>query len=614
MKKNYFLTLLLSLFVSVVSFSQVILAENFTYADGSLVGNGAWAREGGTAGDFKVASGQAVVQHGTPSEDVKIAFTSVTGDVYVGFDFSVDDLGAPYSGSDNEYFTHLDFKARMDIVPPTGGGDFRVGISSSSSTAQATWGADLTFGTTYRAIIKFDQVTGTAQLWINPANSTDTSISGSADGAATVKEFELRQSDSSENETVRVDNLMIGKTFNDVLVFAAQTNPSLTVSSPSDNTEFNPSTTEVPVKFSISNFTLSKDNGSGGSDGSGQGYIKASLKKDGTPEPETKFFTDTPTPINVTAGSTYIATAELVDNNGNSLNPKVQTSVTFSVATYTDVTDLAALRAGTEGKYYKVTGGVAVSYVAGGSRNQIYMQDATGGILIDDPNGVITTSYNAGDGLSNIVGKLSSYGSVLQLVPTTDYGTAGSTGNSISTQTVTITDLNTNLNTYESEWVKITGVTFADADGTKVFEAGKNYNISDGTNTLVFRTNFSGADYIGQIIPTSTASITGIAAEFNGTSQIFATSTANIVLGVEKNNILGFTAYPNPVKNGRLTVTTSSVDSKEVTIYNVLGKRVFTQKFTGNTKQLDISNINSGIYIMKVIEGEKIATKKLVIK
>tara|TARA_B100000809_G_scaffold56721_1_gene52732 strand:+ start:27577 stop:28500 length:924 start_codon:yes stop_codon:yes gene_type:complete len=221
MEKKYFFTLLMTL-ITAVSFGQVIIAEDFSYTDGSLVGNSTWENVSGTAGDLLVTSGQAVVQHGTPSEDVKITFAEVSGDIYVGFDFTVDDLGAPYSGgTDYEYFVHLGFKARMDIQAGTTGGDFTVGISSGGSTAEATLATDLTFGQTYRAIIKFDQVTGTAQLWISPAVSTDTSISGSGVGAFTIPSFDLRQSDSSENETIRVDDLMIGQTFNDVLVFAA---------------------------------------------------------------------------------------------------------------------------------------------------------------------------------------------------------------------------------------------------------------------------------------------------------------------------------------------------------------------------------------------------------
>ena len=223
MKKNYILTLLLTI-ISAVSFGQVIIAEDFSYADGSLVPNGGWANESGTVGDLLISSGEAVIQHGTPSEDATIAFDSGTGDVFVGFDFSVDDLGAPYTGgTDFEYFAHIDFKARLDVQAGANGGDFTVGISSGSSTAEATWAADLTFGQMYRAILKFDQVTGVAQLWINPTASSDTSISGSESGPATVLNFDLRQSDSSENETIRFDDLMIGKTFNDVLVFEAAT-------------------------------------------------------------------------------------------------------------------------------------------------------------------------------------------------------------------------------------------------------------------------------------------------------------------------------------------------------------------------------------------------------
>lgn len=93
-------------------------------------------------------------------------------------------------------------------------------------------------------------------------------------------------------------------------------------------------------------------------------------------------------------------------------------------------------------------------------------------------------------------------------------------------------------------------------------------------------------------------------------SDIMSEATASI----GENSIEGFSSYPNPVNYGRLTVKTSNSNKKEVSIYSILGKRVFTQQFTGNNKQIDVSQINSGVYIMKVIEGDKIATKKLVIK
>ena len=216
MKQLYIL--LITFLITTLSFGQVILSEDFSYPDGSLVGNGTWANHSGTAGDMLVASGQVQVQHGTPSEDANIPFTSVTGDIYFGIDFVVADLGAPYSGTDNEYFANFKndgftLVGRLDIVAPSGAGDFSVGISSSSSTANETWANDLAYGTTYRAIVRYNQDSGTSQLWIDPTASTDTSISGGTGTITTVTQFALRQSDSSENELVTVDNLIVSQSF-----------------------------------------------------------------------------------------------------------------------------------------------------------------------------------------------------------------------------------------------------------------------------------------------------------------------------------------------------------------------------------------------------------------
>ncbi|UKM65254.1 T9SS type A sorting domain-containing protein [Flavobacteriaceae bacterium GSB9] len=218
MKQFYFFSL--TFFISFCSFGQIILTESFDYTDGSLVGNGTWSNHSGTEGDLLISSGEAVVQHGSPSEDANISFTAVSGSIYYAFDFSVDDLGAPYSGSDNEYFAHFmvgtsSFTARLDIVPPASNGDFSVGIATLSSTAEAIWATDLSFETTYRATVKYDQDTNQTQLWINASSEEDTSIQGSDqdDPGNAITAFALRQSDSSENETVRVDNIIISQSF-----------------------------------------------------------------------------------------------------------------------------------------------------------------------------------------------------------------------------------------------------------------------------------------------------------------------------------------------------------------------------------------------------------------
>lgn len=202
------------------------LYDTFTYADGPLVGNSEWTSHGGTADDLVVTSGQALVQHGTPSEDVNLPFTSVTGNLYFAFDMVVQDPGSPIGtgGTDFEYFAHFKdsgfgFIAQVDIVAASGGGDYTVGISSDQNTADATWPADLTFGTSYRITVRYDQDAAIAELWVDAMSESDASILGAdeMDPGDTVASFAFRQSDSSENEGILVDNLAVTQTFAETL-------------------------------------------------------------------------------------------------------------------------------------------------------------------------------------------------------------------------------------------------------------------------------------------------------------------------------------------------------------------------------------------------------------
>jgi len=83
---------------------------------------------------------------------------------------------------------------------------------------------------------------------------------------------------------------------------------------------------------------------------------------------------------------------------------------------------------------------------------------------------------------------------------------------------------------------------------------------------------------------------------------------------LSRNSIAGFTTYPNPITAKNFTVSSNSSEVKQVTIFSVIGKKVFSTSFSGLKKNIDVSSINSGIYILKVTEAGKTATKKLVIK
>ena len=76
--------------------------------------------------------------------------------------------------------------------------------------------------------------------------------------------------------------------------------------------------------------------------------------------------------------------------------------------------------------------------------------------------------------------------------------------------------------------------------------------------------------------------------------------------------IEGLSFYPNPVSNGKVYITSKLGLEKEILIFDVLGKKVFQGTLT--TKELNISAIASGIYIIKIKENEATATRKLIIK
>ena len=82
-------------------------------------------------------------------------------------------------------------------------------------------------------------------------------------------------------------------------------------------------------------------------------------------------------------------------------------------------------------------------------------------------------------------------------------------------------------------------------------------------------------------------------------------------LGVNQNAIEGLKVYPNPVTNGTLFIDTRSDATKAVVIYDVLGKQVVN---TTTQNAVNVSNLKGGVYIVKITEEGKTATRKLVIK
>ena len=79
-------------------------------------------------------------------------------------------------------------------------------------------------------------------------------------------------------------------------------------------------------------------------------------------------------------------------------------------------------------------------------------------------------------------------------------------------------------------------------------------------------------------------------------------------------NIEGLSIYPNPVNNHRSFINIASKLSliKNIEVFDVLGKRVSAAVLSG--KELNISNLRKGVYILRITENNISESRKLVIK
>jgi hypothetical protein len=80
----------------------------------------------------------------------------------------------------------------------------------------------------------------------------------------------------------------------------------------------------------------------------------------------------------------------------------------------------------------------------------------------------------------------------------------------------------------------------------------------------------------------------------------------------ENTPIEGLSLYPNPVSNGKVYISTKEDLEKEITIFDVLGKKVLQTQLS--SRELNVSALSPGVYIIKINENQATATRKLIIR
>ena len=607
MKKIYFLTSMLFLIIGFTSNAQVVISQVYG--------------GGGNTGAQYTNDFVELFNRGTVAVDVSgwsIQYASATGTAW-----SVNAIPAATSIAPGKYFLIKLAASTIGVALPTPDLDVTVSPINLSGTngkvalvnsATAFVGTTLTAGT-YIDLVGY----GTGSAFEGAAA---VAVLSNTTAAIRINGGCTDNNSNNTDFTVGAPTPRNSATATNI----CSTSPSVSITSPVSAAIYNPLTTSVTVNVSVSNFTVAN--------GTGTGHIHYTVDG-GTAVMK---YDTTPIVLNGLAVGSHTIVVSLVDNAHAPLSPAVSATTQFTIAASTSVANISALRAGTLSGYYTLTGTAVVSHArtpagtvtVSTTRNQKFIQDSTGGILIDDSAGKITTPFAAGDSMNNVSGQLTDFNGMLQFVPLQDQSVVTS-GNTLTPQNITIAALNANVNTYESKLISFNNITVTGTvvagvvtplTAGAVFTTSTNYNVFDGTTNGVLRTGFTEANYIGAVIPTVAFNITALGYD-NVTTAVPPVLTPQFIprnsadfsvtlLQTQTNEIAGLQVYPNPVSNGVLHIESNLNTERTISLFDVLGKQVLNTTTSNNT--INIANLNSGIYILKITEGSKTATRKLVIR
>ncbi len=90
------------------------------------------------------------------------------------------------------------------------------------------------------------------------------------------------------------------------------------------------------------------------------------------------------------------------------------------------------------------------------------------------------------------------------------------------------------------------------------------------------------------------------------------TTIGGILSSNQVNAIAGLKVYPNPVSNGTLFIESNLNSDRNVAIFDVLGKQVLNATTSNNA--INVSQLKTGIYMVRITEEGNTVTKKLVIR
>ncbi len=331
----------------------------------------------------------------------------------------------------------------------------------------------------------------------------------------------------------------------------------------------------------------------------------------------------------LTEGSAYtLIVNNVADVAGNVMTPDT-IAFTYGVSSEFVCANIAELRsklaytdnsaAVNDNTEYKLEGEVIVIATAA-YNNQKVIQDATGAILIYDPNGTLGT-YDVGDKISNLYGTLTNYFGFLEFKPTAAGGQPVDIFQDVTPLEVTLAQLTDNnfMINHQAELIKLTDVSFATPGGN--FQVLNTYELTqNGSTAVAVYPYFQDANYIGTEIPAGNMNIIGVnfATSKIGNNYppfqyyIVPRSTSDFLTSaINEYELNGVAVYPNPARDYVTFGTDKLVES--VALYDVTGKRVLSTEISNN--RISVAGLTDGVYFARLyIQGKQVGIAKVVKK
>jgi hypothetical protein len=93
--------------------------------------------------------------------------------------------------------------------------------------------------------------------------------------------------------------------------------------------------------------------------------------------------------------------------------------------------------------------------------------------------------------------------------------------------------------------------------------------------------------------------------------------TGTLVLANQQNTFETFVITPNPT-NGIINVKLSTSEDVSVELFDMRGRKCFANEYkntnTTFNQELNLEQLEKGVYLLKIVSGDKTATKKVIIK